>query len=75
MFDQCSRMRSKTAIALEKKGIHRLTIDLPIALWKELEPTLRRRAERISYSSGGEVNPSFTSWLRQKADETIKAYK
>lgn len=66
---------SKAQKEATRRGLFRSSIELPMATWRELQAALQKRAAIMKQTHGVEVNGSFHSWLREKAEETIKAYK
>ncbi len=66
---------SKTQRAARRRGLYRTSIELPAALWDELQIALGRRANILKQQTGVEPNPSFIAWLRDSASQTIKQFK
>jgi hypothetical protein len=55
--------------------ISRQYIEMDDALRKDLKKALERRAAQISEQTKVEVRPTFASWLRDMAKQTIAAYR
>lgn len=60
---------------MSKKSVHFTTLKLPKDLWLDLMKALKIRADRATQATGTEVKPTFVAWLRDKARETIEAYR
>ncbi len=66
---------TKSQRAALRRGVYRSSIELPIKVWEELQAALVTRAAKLKSEHGVEVNASFSAWLREKAEETIAAFK